>query len=239
VTSLLSVRGLTAGYGQAPVVRGIDIDVNAGELVALLGPNGAGKSTTLLALSGVLPSTAASTFFDGRSLSGPLHLRAARGLGYIPEGRSVFPRLTVEVNLRLAGDVASALGLFPELEALLGRQAGLLSGGEQQILTLARALTRSPKLLLVDELSLGLAPMVVARLLDELRRVADLGVGILVVEQHASRVLPCCDRGYVMQRGQIRLDGTGPELIDRLDELEQTYLHSGSPEPAPSRGPSR
>lgn len=228
MTSLLSVEGLTAGYGQAPVVRGIDIDVGAGELVALLGPNGAGKSTTLLALSGVLPSAATSSSFDGRSLSGPLHSRAARGLGYIPEGRSVFPQLTVEVNLRLAGDISSALALFPELKALLRRPAGLLSGGEQQILTLARALVRSPKLLLVDELSLGLAPMVVERLLDELRRVADAGVGILVVEQHASKVLPYCDRGYVIQRGELRLDGTGSELIARFDELEQAYLHSGT-----------
>ena len=158
---MLDIVGLTTGYGDIPVVHGIDVQVPAGELVALLGPNGAGKTTTMLAIAGVLPSTGDINFED-RPLTGPLHRRVRRGLGFIPEERAVFRQLSTRINLGLgAGGVDGALELFPELERLLDRQAGLLSGGEQQMLVLARALAAKPRLLLVDELSLGLAPMIV------------------------------------------------------------------------------
>ena len=160
---MLEIRGLTAGYGDVPVVHGIDLTVGGGEVVALLGPNGAGKTTTLLALGGVLPSTG-EVRYDDRPLTGPLHRRVRRGLGLITEERAVFRQLSTGTNLALgAGGVDGALQVFPELDRLLDRKAGLLSGGEQQMVVLARALAARPRLLLVDEFSLGLAPMMVAR----------------------------------------------------------------------------
>jgi branched-chain amino acid transport system ATP-binding protein len=226
MTALLDVRGLTVGYGDLPVVSGLDLRVEPGEVVALLGANGAGKSTTILALAGALPSKG-EVLFDGVPLKGPLHRRARRGIGFIPEGRSVFMGLSAEKNLRLgAGPFDAALELFPELRSLLGRRAGMLSGGEQQILGLARALAAEPKLLLVDELSLGLAPKIVARLLEAVRvAAADRGAGVLLVEQHARQALRVADRGYVMSRGRIELSGAGSELLGRIEAIESTYLH--------------
>ena len=221
---MLDVRGLTVGYGDVPVVRGLDLRVGSGELVTLLGPNGAGKTTTMLALGGVLPSTGQVTL-DGTSFSGPLHRRARRGLGFITEDRAVFRQLSTRTNLELgAGGVDGAITLFPELERLLDRQAGLLSGGEQQMLVLARALAAKPRLLLVDELSLGLAPMIVHRLLAALRRAADDGTAVLIVEQHAQQALAVADRGYVLLRGRIELEGSGAELRSRIVDIERTYL---------------
>jgi len=227
MSSLLELRAVTAGYGDIAAIRDVDITVEAGEIVAMLGPNGAGKSTTLLSVGGVIAPMSGEILMDGEPLRGALHRRARRGLALITEGRSVFRGLSVDTNLRLGrGPIDRALASFPELQPLLDRQAGLLSGGEQQILTLARAVAAEPKLLLVDELSLGLAPFVVQRLLGELRRIADQGVGVVVVEQHASKVLAIADRGYVLSRGRIQMTGTGAELLQRLDEIERTYLHS-------------
>jgi branched-chain amino acid transport system ATP-binding protein len=221
---MLQVEGLTVGYGKVPVVHGIDLNVAAGELVALLGPNGAGKTTTMLALGGVLPSTGEMRF-DGQPLSGPLHRRARRGLGFITEERAVFRQLTARTNLQLgSGGVEGAVALFPELERLLDRRAGLLSGGEQQMLVLARALAAKPRLLLVDELSLGLAPMIVRRLLTALREAAGQGTAVLIVEQHAQEALRFADRAYVILRGSIELEGTGTELRSRIGDIERTYL---------------
>jgi branched-chain amino acid transport system ATP-binding protein len=222
----LDVRGLTAGYGDVPVLHGIDLRVEPGELVALLGPNGAGKTTTMLALSGVLPSTG-EVRFEGTPFTGPLHRRARRGLGFITEERAVFRQLSTRTNLSLgAGGIDGALALFPELEALLDRQAGLLSGGEQQMVVLARALAAGPRLLLVDELSLGLAPLIVKRLLAALREAAGRGLGVLLVEQHAGQALAVADRGYVLRRGTVELEGSGVDLLTRLDEIERSYLGS-------------
>ena len=222
----LDVAGLTAGYGDVPVLHGLDLRVEPGELVALLGPNGAGKTTTMLALAGVLPSTG-TVRFEGTPLTGPLHRRARRGIGLIPEERAVFRQLSTRTNLSLgSGGVDGALSLFPELEALLDRQAGLLSGGEQQMVVLARALAAAPRLLLVDELSLGLAPLIVKRLLTALREAAGRGLGVLLVEQHAGQALAVADRGYVLRRGTIELEGTGDDLLTRLDEIERSYLGS-------------
>jgi branched-chain amino acid transport system ATP-binding protein len=221
---MMNARGLTVGYGDVPVVHGIDLDIAAGEVVALLGPNGAGKTTTLLALGGVLPSTGELVFED-RPLSGPLHRRARRGIGLITEERAVFRQLPTRTNLSLgAGGVDGALAVFPELERLLDRPAGLLSGGEQQMVVLARALAARPRLLLVDELSLGLAPMMVTRLLTVLRDAAAAGMGVLLVEQHARQALEVAARAYVLLRGAVRLEGTGAELLARLPEIERTYL---------------
>ena len=220
----LVVDGLTAGYGDVPVLHAIDLRVEPGEVVALLGPNGAGKTTTMLALAGVLPSTGTVTF-EGRHLTGPLHRRVRRGLGFIPEERAVFRQLSTRTNLGLGrGGLEGALRVFPELEALLDRQAGLLSGGEQQMVVLARALAAEPRLLLVDELSLGLAPLIVRRLLAALGAAAERGMAVLLVEQHAGQALAVADRGYVLQRGRIELEGSGADLLTRLDDIERSYL---------------
>ena len=223
---LLECRGLAAGYGALAVVRDLDLRVEPGEVVALIGPNGAGKTTTLLTLSGELPAIAGEVVFRGALTKAPLFRRARRGMGFVTEERSVFMSLTAEENLRIAGvSRADAVALFPELEPLMGRTAGLLSGGEQQMLTLARAVGRDPKLLLVDELSLGLAPVVVKRLLQMVRRVAsEKTTGILLVEQHVRQALHIADRVYVMQRGRIVMSGTALEVHGRIDEIEATYL---------------
>jgi branched-chain amino acid transport system ATP-binding protein len=224
-STLLAARGLVCGYDGVAVVHGIDLEVRVGELVVLLGPNGAGKSTTLAALSGELAPLAGSVELFGAPARGPLDARARAGLAYIPEGRSVVPDLTVQENLRLGrGTVESAYRIGPALRPLARRRAGLLSGGEQQLLVVARALASKPRLLLVDELSLGLAPMVVAELLTALRRAADDGAGVLLVEQHAHQALSLADRGYVLQRGEIVLQGTARELAASVDELAATYL---------------
>jgi branched-chain amino acid transport system ATP-binding protein len=163
--------------------------------------------------------------YDDRPLTGPLHRRARRGLGLITEERAVFRQLSTETNLALgAGGVNGALGVFPELERLLDRKAGLLSGGEQQMLVLARALAARPRLLLVDELSLGLAPLMVTRLLTAIGEAASDGMSVLLVEQHARQALEVADRAYVLLRGAIELEGTGAELLARLPEIERTYL---------------
>lgn len=223
---LLECRAVSAGYGSVAVVRDLHLFVEPGEVVALIGPNGAGKTTTLLTLSGELPAIAGEIVFRGRPTKAPLYRRARRGMGFVTEERSVFMGLTAEENLRVAGvPRAEACALFPELTPLMGRTAGLMSGGEQQMLTLARAVARAPRLLLVDELSLGLAPVVVKRLLQAVRRVAtERSTGILLVEQHVRQALHIADRVYVMQRGRIVMSGTADEVRGRIDEIESTYL---------------
>jgi branched-chain amino acid transport system ATP-binding protein len=224
--SLLECRALAAGYGAVAVVRDLDLRVDPGEVVALIGPNGAGKTTTLLTIAGELPAISGDIVFRGAPTKAPLFRRARRGMGFVTEERSVFMALSAEENLRIAGvSRAAAVDVFPELEPLMGRTAGLLSGGEQQMLTLARAVARDPKLLLVDELSLGLAPLVVKRLLQTVRRVAnENATGILMVEQHVPQALHVADRVYVMQRGRIVISGTADEVGGRIDEVEATYL---------------
>jgi len=223
--TLLRARGLVCGYDGVPVVRGIDLEVGAGEVVVLLGPNGAGKSTTMAALSGeVRPLGGLVELFGGPARGGLDH-RVREGLAYVPEGRSLVPQLTVDGNLRLGrGTTDAAYALAATLRPLARRRAGLLSGGEQQLLALARALAAAPRLVLVDELSLGLAPLVVHRLLTELRRAADRGAGVLLVEQHAHHALGFADRGYVMRRGEIVLEGTAAALAGSVDELAASYL---------------
>lgn len=222
---VLSATGLAAGYGGRAVVRDVDIEVRAGEVVALLGPNGAGKTTTLLTLAGELKPIGGTVSCLGGLGRASLHKRARSGLSFVTEDRSVFAGMSVADNLRVASvSPAAVQEYFPELGPLLGRRAGLLSGGEQQMLALGRALSRSPRLLLVDELSLGLAPLIVRRLLHAVRAAADLGVAVLLVEQHSKKALAVADRAYLMRRGQVVLEGTAAQLTQQMSDVEDMYL---------------
>ncbi len=225
MTAIIAARNLEAGYGHVEVLRGINLHVEPGEIVALLGANGAGKTTTLLALAGELPATSGVVEWHGNPTRAPLHRRAKSGLAFVLEERAVMGTLSVRDNLRLGrGSVERALKLAPELEPLLNRRGGLLSGGEQQILTLARALAAEPELLLVDELSLGLAPLIVERLLDAIQSAAQAGMAVLLVEQQARNALKRSSRAYIMARGQVVLEGQSPDLLRKLPEIESLYL---------------
>jgi branched-chain amino acid transport system ATP-binding protein len=226
---VLESRGLTAGYGPQAVVHGLDLEVRPGEVVTLLGRNGAGKTTTLLALSGELPLMDGEVLLDGKPTKAPLYRRAKQGLAYVTEERSVFKTMSARDNLRISdADPEAALALFPELEKRLNVRGGLLSGGEQQMLTLARAISRKPRLLLADELSLGLAPLVVRRLLEAVRNAADeRGTGVLLVEQHVRKALLYADRAYVMRRGRIVMSGAAADLRSRIAEIEESYFMGG------------
>ncbi len=224
--TLIECRNLVAGYGALAVVRDLDLQVDAGEVVALIGANGAGKTTTLLTLAGELTPLGGEVLWKGEVITSPMHVRCRNGLGYVTEERSVIMNLTAAENLRLANvSVLAATTLFPVLEGFLGRKAGLLSGGEQQMLSLARALGREPQVLLADELSLGLAPLIVDRLLAGVRAAADeRGVGVLLVEQHVRKALAIADRVYVMDRGSIVMSGTVAEARANLARIEAAYL---------------
>ena len=227
----LVVRDLFAGYQQVPVVRELNLEVRPGEVVALLGPNGAGKTTTLETIAGLNRPIAGTVELSGENIGGtPAHVLAHRGLALVPEGRALFPGLTVREHLRLAGGRNASreeelLEMLPELQKCLGRKAGLLSGGEQQMLAVGRALVTRPRLLLVDEMSLGLAPVIVERLLPILRRAADeLGASVLFVEQHVALALEISDRAYVLAHGRIRIEGPAAELRERRELLAASYL---------------
>ncbi len=223
-TPVLEARGLYAGYGDLAAVRHLDMHVNAGEIVALLGPNGAGKTTTLQTLGGSLKPLQGEVIWDGEPTVAPLHKRVRKGLGYIPEERSVIGGLSVRENLSLGrGPISEALRLFPQLEPLLRRQAGLLSGGEQQMLTLARCLASKPRVMLVDELALGLAPIVVSSLLASLRAAAlDTGAAVILVEQQVRRALSVADRWYLLQSGSVVASGDSEGTS--VEELSAAYL---------------
>jgi branched-chain amino acid transport system ATP-binding protein len=231
MTAVIETRAMCTGYAGQPVVHDLDLVVNAGEVVCLLGPNGAGKTTTMLALSGELPVISGEVLIDGKRATEPLFRRAQRGMSYVTEERSVFKGLSTRDNFRVAGlDPKSACALFPELEKRLSVSGGLLSGGEQQMLTLARALARKPRVLLADELSLGLAPLVVDRLLQAVRAAArEDGTGVLIVEQHAHKALRYADRAIVMRRGRVQLALSGEEARARISDVEQAYLTSVTP----------
>lgn len=227
---LLEVTGLLAGYKGVTVVRGLDLQVEAGEVVALLGANGAGKSTTLLTISGLAEHQGGTVRLNGHDLAG-MHAaaRARVGIGHVTEDRSLFTKLTTFENLRLGGHgdlgrLDEVLALMPALEPLLQRQCGSLSGGEQQMLALGRALMGRPKVLMVDELSLGLAPLVVRRLLENLRQLADDGLGVLLVEQHVEQVLRVSDRVLVLARGRVSFQGVPSDLAGQRERLAAAYL---------------
>ncbi|WP_419946971.1 ABC transporter ATP-binding protein [Candidatus Poriferisodalis sp.] len=224
---LLQTRSLKCGYLNRAVVQGVNLKVHQGEVVCLLGPNGAGKTTTLLTIAGELTPVDGIVMFGNTPTFTPMYQRIRRGgIGLVTEERLVFTKLSARDNLRVGGgSVEAALELFPELEPRLDVRGGMLSGGEQQMLALARALSRQPSILLADELSLGLAPIVVDRLLGAVRKVADTtGTGALIVEQHARKALAVSDRMYLMARGQILLELPAADALRRLDEIEETYL---------------
>jgi branched-chain amino acid transport system ATP-binding protein len=222
----LEVRGLTAGYGAAPVVSDLNLHVDAGEVVAMLGRNGAGKTTTLMAIGGFVKRSGGVVTVDGNAMGGPPHRRMRALVGLVLEGRSVFPPLTTAQNLKVGGvAVAEALRLFPALEPRLNVRAGNLSGGEQQMLSLARAMCRRPRALLLDELSFGLAPVVCERLFSRIREfAADHDIAVVLVEQHLHYAAKVADRAVVMSQGQIALELPSSELTTRAGEVEQLYL---------------
>ncbi len=228
---LLEISEMSTGYNGVPVVRNLSLHVDEGEVVALLGPNGAGKTSTLLTTSAMNPILSGDIKVLGQSIRGcRAHHVARRGLAHVPEDRSLFFQLTVRENLRLRAKRGSAaldeaLEYFPALGALMERRAGLLSGGEQQMLAVARALTVKPKLLMVDEMSLGLAPIIVERLLPILRDIASkTGTGILLVEQHVHLALEVADRAYVLSHGNLALEGSAAHLRENAHLLERSYL---------------
>jgi len=229
--TLLEAHGLSAGYGDIEIVRNVDLTVAAGEIVALLGPNGAGKTTLLMTLAGDLAPQGGTASVLGHQLPTAMHRLVRSGVGVVPEERGVTAGLTCADNLRLVrGGPSRAIEVFPELAALLDRPAGLLSGGEQQMIAIGLALAVEPSLLLIDELSFGLAPQIVRRLLEAVRTAADRGTGVLLVEQHAGQALRVADRCMVLRRGRVVLEGSSSELHTRLGDLEELYLSSARTE---------
>jgi branched-chain amino acid transport system ATP-binding protein len=233
-TPILSIKGVTIGYGAAPVVRDFSLDVSDGEIVALLGPNGAGKTTTLRGISALVPLSQGSIHFRGRSLAGLSAAQIVRqGISHVPEGRRVFPRLSVLDNLELGGfhlpraelrqQIDAMVQLFPVLSERSSQQAATLSGGEQQMLAIARALMAGPKILLLDEPSLGLAPIIVQGLFQRLKDILASGVSILLVEQNARLALATASRAYVLERGEIVCSGTSAEVAG-AERVLSAYL---------------
>jgi len=233
--SLLRVDGLKISYGGINAVKGIDLEVAQGEMVALIGANGAGKTTTLKAICGVMQPASGSVHYQGQDITGvPSHALVSMGMALVPEGRGVFGRLTVEENLGIGAytrrdkaevkrQLAHVYELFPRLKERRNQTAGTMSGGEQQMLAIGRALMSAPKLLLLDEPSMGLAPLMVQRIFDTIRQVAAEGVTVLLVEQNAKLALESSSRGYVMESGKITLADAAAALLDN-PQVRQAYL---------------
>jgi branched-chain amino acid transport system ATP-binding protein len=235
MSALLAVNQLSVAYGGIQAVRGLSLEVAAGEMVCLIGANGAGKTTTLKAISGLLAPLAGSVEFDGHVLTGlPAHEVARRRLTLVPEGRGVFPRMSVAENLMMgaytrndraaiAQDFDHVYALLPRLTERRTQLAGLLSGGEQQMLALGRAMMARPRLLLLDEPSMGLAPLMVKAVFDIIRTIAAEGVSVLLIEQNAHLALKTCARGYVLENGVITLSGNAADLAAD-PAVRQAYL---------------
>ncbi len=237
---MLKLENVHTSYGPIEAVKGIDLEVRQGEIICLIGSNGAGKSTILMTISGILRPAMGAISFEGRAIHGmPPHAIVGMGISQVPEGRRIFPRLTVMENLEMgaypgAGDdgggktgtrrrLERVFALFPVLRERQKQQGGTLSGGEQQMLAIARALMSSPKVLLLDEPSLGLAPIIVGRIFRTIREINNEGVTILLVEQNAHAALGLSSRGYVLESGRITLQGTGEELLNN-EEVKRAYL---------------
>jgi branched-chain amino acid transport system ATP-binding protein len=238
MTTLLSVRGVKTYYGRVQALRGVDMEVNDGEIVTLIGANGAGKSTLMMTICGNPRAREGTIQFAGRDITHmPTHEIARLKLAQSPEGRRIFSRMTVLENLQMgattgndadfASDLERVLTLFPRLKQRISQRGGTLSGGEQQMLAIARALMARPRLLLLDEPSLGLAPLIVRQIFDAIRMLNKQdGLTVFLVEQNAYHALKLAHRGYVMVNGLITLSGSGQELLDR-PEIKQAYLEGG------------
>ena len=238
MSALLSVRGVHTFYGRVEALKGVDLDVSAGEIVTLIGANGAGKSTLMMTICGNPRARQGSIVFDGREITHvPTHEIARLKLAQSPEGRRIFSRMTVLENLQMGAtvvgdgnfgqDLERVLTLFPRLKQRTGQRGGTLSGGEQQMLAIARALMARPHLLLLDEPSLGLAPIIVRQIFEAIRALnAESGLTVFLVEQNAYHALKLAHRGYVMVNGRITLTGTGRELLEK-PEIRQAYLEGG------------
>ncbi|HQZ04053.1 MAG TPA: ABC transporter ATP-binding protein [Thauera sp.] len=232
---LLQLKNLQISYGGIQAVKGIDLDLWAGELVCLIGANGAGKTTTLNAIAGVLPIAGGDILYAGDRINAvPAHKRLRRGVALVPEGRGIFTRLTVEENLRMGAytrndkagieaDLERVYSMLPRIKERLPQVAGTLSGGEQQMVAIGRALLSRPKLLLLDEPSMGLAPLVVEKIFEVVQSVSKEGVTVLLVEQNANLALEFAQRGYVMESGKITLTGSGDELLAN-PKVREAYL---------------
>ena len=232
---MLKLRDISAGYGKSEVLRGVSLDVNEGEVVTLVGANGAGKTTTLKTLCGLVAASGGSIEFDGHSLLGMApHEIVDLGVTMVPEGRQLFPFLTVEENLLMGAykrsaravrgqRLAEVLDIFPRVKERLPQFAGSLSGGEQQMVAIARGMMADPKLLIMDEPSLGLSPLLVEQMFDVVRLVASRGTTVLLVEQNVFHTLKLADRGYVLENGAIALTGTGAELLGN-PHVRRAYL---------------
>ncbi|ODV04011.1 MAG: ABC transporter ATP-binding protein [Thiobacillus sp. SCN 63-57] len=235
MSALLAINRLSVAYGGIHAVRELSLEVAPGEMVCLIGANGAGKTTTLKAVSGLLPPHGGNVHFDGQSITRlPAHEVARRGLTLVPEGRGVFPRMSVAENLmmgayarrdraEIARDLDQVYALLPRLTERRAQLAGLLSGGEQQMLALGRAMMARPRLLLLDEPSMGLAPLMVQAVFDIIRRIAAGGVAVLLIEQNAHLALKTCARGYVLENGSVTLSGPAAELSAN-PAVRQAYL---------------
>jgi len=233
--SLLELRGVTAGYGHFTALWDVTLRVDSGEAVAVVGPNGSGKTTLLRVISGLIAPRAGQLVFDGAALAGrPAYEIVAHGIAHVPEGRRIFPALTVADNLkmgaflpgarqRFAESLQRVFTLFPVLAERQKQRAGSLSGGEQQMLAIGRALMSRPKLILLDEPSMGLAPVLVLRLFDLIRRVREEGYTILVVEQNVRQVLKLVDRAYLLEVGRIKMEGRAAELSEQ-DFVRKAYV---------------
>jgi branched-chain amino acid transport system ATP-binding protein len=232
---VLKVENLHTFYGQIEALKGISLEVHEGEIVTLIGANGAGKSTTLKTLSGQLAPKHGSIVFQGEEIQGmPAHLVTAKGIIQVPEGRRIFSRMSVEENLEMGAflrndsagieeDKAMVFDLFPRLKDRKNQKGGTLSGGEQQMLAMGRGLMPRPKLLMLDEPSMGLAPVVVETIFETIERLHREGITILLVEQNAAMALAVADRGYVLETGSVALSGTGKELLVN-EQVRKTYL---------------
>jgi branched-chain amino acid transport system ATP-binding protein len=230
---MLELKDVHTYYGPIEALKGVDIEVKRGEIVCLIGNNGAGKSTTLMTISGILKPESGEILFEGRSIKGmPPHRIVRTGISQVPEGRRIFPGLTVRENLEMGayssgGDKASSFemvySLFPVLKERHKQKGGTLSGGEQQMLAIGRALMSGPKLLLLDEPSLGLAPIIVVKIFRTIREINSEGVTVLLVEQNARAALKLSHRGYVLENGRVALEGRGEELLNN-ERVKEAYL---------------
>lgn len=233
--TMLKVDNLNTYYGKIHAVKGVSLEVKEGEIVTLIGANGAGKSTTLKTISGQLTPKQGTITYQGQPIGGvPAHVITSRGVIQVPEGRRIFPRMTVMENLDMGAflrrdadgikaDLDRVFELFPRLKERAAQKGGTLSGGEQQMLAVGRAMMSQPKLLMLDEPSMGLAPVVVDMIFDTIMKLHDAGITILLVEQNANMALSVADRGYVLETGEIKLTGSGKELLENED-VRKAYL---------------